>query len=307
MGTVPHHWPVGVTTQFACARDRVTGGSPPAEVVCTDTSAPHPQGCGVYFPRVRTGFLAAQPIASRSVYQPNSVGHSGVEHYLTVAQLYKDGLGVWSQTPVGYTPTLVVTYGGPSGEYYWYQHTDVYDQDRLLTFTPRALVDARSRRRTMIPEEEYFHVDVAKAAKALTDAGGRVQLGAHGQLQGLGAHWELWMFVQGGMTPMEALRAATLNGALYLGLDGDLGSLEAGKLADLLVLDANPLEDIRNSEKIRYTMVNGRLFDAATMDEVGNHAKARAPFYWEQDETSDAFIWSEGEGFTLPHCGAHIH
>ncbi len=235
-------------------------------------------------------------------------GHTGIEHNLPVAPLYKDVIGLWSQTPVGYTPTLVVTYGGPSGEYYWYQHTDVYDQHRLMTFTPRPVVDARARRRTMIPEEEYFHVDVAKAAKALTDAGGRVQLGAHGQLQGLGAHWELWMFAQGGMTPLEALRAATLNGAIYLGLDRDLGSLEAGKLADLVVLDANPLDDIRNSEKIRYTMVNGRLYDASTMDEVGNQARARAPFYWERGEASDAFIWhGEGIGFRGHTCGCGRH
>ena len=84
------------------------------------------------------------------------------------------------------------------------------------------------------------------------------------------------------MTPLEALRCATLNGAWYLGLDRDLGSLEAGKLADLVVLDRNPLEDIRNSEFVRFVMINGRLFDGETMNEIGNHPRPRGMFYWER-------------------------
>ena len=128
---------------------------------------------------------------------------------------------------------------------------------------------------------DWNHIENARSARAIVDAGGRVQLGAHGQLQGLGAHWELWSLVQGGMTPMQAIRCATLNGAWYLGLDSDLGSLETGKLADLVVLDRDPLADIRNSTAIRYVMANGRLFDAATMNEIGNSPRERRPFFWE--------------------------
>jgi adenine deaminase len=106
-------------------------------------------------------------------------------------------------------------------------------------------------------------------------------VGAHGQREGLGAHWEIWMFVQGGMTPHQALRSATIEGAQYLGFDREIGTLERGKLADLLVLDANPLENIRNSESIRYTVINGRLFDAMSMNELGNHARERKPFFFE--------------------------
>jgi imidazolonepropionase-like amidohydrolase len=117
--------------------------------------------------------------------------------------------------------------------------------------------------------------------KAIVDSGGRAQLGAHGQLQGLGAHWELWMLSQGGMTPLEALRCATLNGASYLGLEREIGSLEEGKLADLVVMEKNPLENIRNSDSIRLVMLNGRLYDAATMNQGGNHPVKRRAFYWE--------------------------
>jgi imidazolonepropionase-like amidohydrolase len=108
-----------------------------------------------------------------------------------------------------------------------------------------------------------------------------VLLGAHGQLQGLGAHWELWMLQQGGLTPMEALRAATSDGARYLGLDGELGSLEKGKLADLIVLDRNPLENIRHSESLNMVMLNGRLYDAKTLNEIGHTPKPRLPFWFE--------------------------
>ena len=134
----------------------------------------------------------------------------------------------------------------------------------------------------MAPEDDFNHVLISQGAKKILDAGGLVQLGAHGQLQGLGAHWELWMLEQGGMTELEALRSATLMGAEYIGLDGELGSIEEGKLADLVVLSKNPLENIRNSESVQMVMLNGRLYDAATMNEIGNHPKERKPFYWQR-------------------------
>jgi imidazolonepropionase-like amidohydrolase len=231
-------------------------------------------------------------------------GHTGIEHTIPVAPIYKDVTSVWGGSKTGSTPTLIVGYGGLWGEEYWYQKTNVWENARLLSFTPRAVIDERSRRRTMSPDDEINHVGLAENCKQLTDAGVSVQLGAHGQLQGLGAHWELWMFEQGGMTNMEALRAATLNGAWYIGMDHDLGSIETGKLADLIVLDANPLEDIRHSESIRYTMINGRLYDARTMDEIGNHPEKRLAFYWEKPGASEAFVWQgEATGYMPGGCG----
>ena len=218
-------------------------------------------------------------------------GHTGVEHNLPVAPLYDDVVRFWAQTRTHNTPTLIVNYGGLNGENYWYQHTNVWEKTRLLRFTPRAIIDSRSRHRTMAPEEEYRngHILTSQSCKKMQDAGVNINLGAHGQLQGLGAHWELWMLQQGGMTNLQALRSATLNGAAYLGMDKEIGSIEAGKLADLLVLDKNPLQDIRNSESIRYTMVNGRLYDAENMNEAGNYKRQRLPFFFEQEGSGNAW------------------
>ncbi|HEX2831362.1 MAG TPA: amidohydrolase family protein [Thermoanaerobaculia bacterium] len=208
-------------------------------------------------------------------------GHTGVEHSIPVGKIYSDVTQLWSKSKTGYTPTLVVGYGGNWGENYWYMKTNVWADDRLSKFVPRRLLDARSRRRVMVPEDEHNHFNNARVANELRNAGVSVQLGAHGQREGLAAHWEMWMFQQGGATPLQSLRSATLSGAQYLGMDKDIGSLEPGKLADLIVLDKNPLENIQNTHSVRYTVVNGRIFDSATLDELGNHPQKRKPFFFE--------------------------
>ncbi|HMP98656.1 MAG TPA: amidohydrolase family protein, partial [Cyclobacteriaceae bacterium] len=236
-------------------------------------------------------------------------GHTGVEHNIPVSPVYKDVITMWSNSKTGYTPTLIVNYGGLNGEYYYYQKSNVWENERLLTYTPRAIIDSRSRHRTMVPDAEYDngHILVSKDCKALTDAGVKINLGAHGQLQGLGAHWEMWMFAQGGMTNLEALRAATLNGAEYLGMQEQIGSLKVGKLADLVVLEKNPLENIENSNSVIFTMVNGRLYDAASMNETGNRERKRLPFFWEQNKYNAQFGWHEGSsGVHYVGCGCEV-
>jgi len=232
-------------------------------------------------------------------------GHTGVEHSLPVAPLYKDVVNLWKNTQVGYTPTLIVAYGGQWGENYWYDRTNVWENERLMAFTPRSIIDERARRRTTSEYGDYNHIDIAKATKQLADVGVKVNLGAHGQIQGLGAHWELWMFAQGGMSPLQAIRAATINGASYLGMEKEIGSLEVGKLADLVVMDANPLEDIRNSEKIKYVMINGRLYDSMTMNELISREKIRGKMWFEMGNGNSYSLptgSSETWTFTVPHC-----
>jgi imidazolonepropionase-like amidohydrolase/Tol biopolymer transport system component len=234
-------------------------------------------------------------------------GHTTVEHNMPVAPLFNDVVQLWKNAKTAYTPTLIVSYAAVSGEYYWYQHTNVWENERLLRFTPRSIIDTRSRHREMIPEEEYEngHILTSKSLKKLMDEGVRVNMGAHGQLQGMGVHWEIWMMQQGGMTNHQALQTATINSAFSLGFDKWIGSLEVGKLADLIVMDKNPLENIRNTESVRYTMVNGRLYDAEQMNEIGNYNKPRTKFYWELSKNIDSFPWHDDTTEETCTCGQH--
>ena len=225
-------------------------------------------------------------------------GHTGVEHAIPLARLYQDVVQLWSATEVGYTPTFNVAYGGIMGENYWYQESPVYANSRLRHFVPSRELDARARRPFTAPHGDWNHVNVARSARDLMRAGVRVNAGAHGQREGLGMHWEMWSMHQGGFTPYEALRAATLHGAHYLGLDRDLGRVAPGYLADLAIIKGDVLRDLRLSERVAWVIIGGQVYDAETMVGVAPRVTS-APYLFFKDQGVQPDVPTRAQG----ECG----
>jgi len=205
----------------------------------------------------------------------------GNEHTLPVVPLYKDVVELFAQTRTAYTPTLLVQYGGPGAKEFFFSRFEVHDDAKLNRFYPHNRLDEMTQRRGSWARDEEFSFDeAASEAAKIQRAGGLVGVGGHGELQGLGYHWEMWALGMGSMTPREVLQAATIDGAKIIGFDEDLGSIEVGKLADLVVLNANPLDDIRNTNTIRYVMKNGELYDGDTLDQVWPVERPLPRFWW---------------------------
>jgi len=209
-------------------------------------------------------------------------GFHGNEHTLPITPLYKDVIQLFAQSGIAETPTLIVNYGSPFGENYWYEYSEVHDNARLNRFTPHRILDGKTKRRPeWFRKDEYAFPKLAAQVAKISRAGGLVGVGSHGQLQGLGYHWEMWMLASGGMTPLEVIHAATINGAHIVGRPNEIGSIEAGKLADLNIFDKSPLDDIHNISALHWVMKNGELFEGETLDEVWPEQKKLAPlFFW---------------------------
>ncbi len=208
-------------------------------------------------------------------------GYSGQEHSFPIAPLYKDVTTFVARTKTFYTPTILVAYGAPWSENYWFENENPTKDPKLRKWIPWELLDNMIRRRAQwfLPEE-YGHALIAKGVADVVHAGGRAGLGSHGQMQGLGAHWETWNLASGGLTPHETLQVITMFSAEAIGLQQDIGSLEAGKLADILVLDRNPLDNIKNTNSIQYVVKNGEIYEGDTLNVIWPEQKALPKQFW---------------------------
>jgi hypothetical protein len=210
-------------------------------------------------------------------------GMHGNEHSLPDVPIFDDVVQLFAQTKTAYTPTLIVQYNTTSMTEYFFTREEIHDNPKLRHFYPSNRLDELTQRRPGWIRDNGFTIDKgAEAAAQIQRAGGLLGVGGHGELQGLGYHWEMWAYAMGGMSPIEILRAATIDGAHIIGAPDDLGSLEAGKLADLLILNENPLEDIRRTESIDKVIQNGKVFSADTLDEL-----------WPQSNAFDTGWWTE--------------
>ncbi|MEM7004032.1 MAG: amidohydrolase family protein, partial [Pseudomonadota bacterium] len=211
-------------------------------------------------------------------------GFSGLEHNFPLPHVYDDVVQLAARTRLAYTPTILVNFGGPRAEHVFYIEEDPYNDPKVQRFIPYENLAARSLRRRWFHPQEYVYEEIAASARRILEAGGQVGVGSHGQLQGLAFHWEMRALASGGMTPAQVLRSATLMGAEMLGIGQDVGSIETGKLADLLVLDKNPLDDLTHTEALHWVMRGGEIYAAASLDQVWPEQQALAPQWWQNRE-----------------------
>jgi imidazolonepropionase-like amidohydrolase/Tol biopolymer transport system component len=211
-------------------------------------------------------------------------GFGGNEHQFPIASLHSDVTDLVAQSGIYYTPTFIIGYyDGPGTEDEYFETTDVYNNPKLRHFIPLDVLDEKTSGLHWYRKDKYsFQTGAASAGKIQKD-GGKVCVGGHGELQGASFHWQLWSLQAGGMSPLEALRSATLNGAEAIGLAQDLGSIEPGKLADLVILSKDPLEDIHNTTSVKYVMKNGVLYEGDTLNEVWPARQTAGPFWWWSD------------------------
>ncbi len=210
-------------------------------------------------------------------------GQTAFEHPMSYGIIYKDASKFFGMAKMIYSPTYMVGGTGPWNEEYYYQREDIWKNEKMRRFLPWRQLIPHTRRRMLRPVSDYGFPLIAESLKDVIEAGGYGAIGSHGQIHGISSHWELWM-TAAGMSNLKAIRVATHHGAYFLGMQDDLGSLEVGKIADLLVLNSNPLQDIENTLDMMYVMKDGKLYEAATLNQLWPEQKEYGPYYWVDED-----------------------
>jgi len=210
-------------------------------------------------------------------------GFAGTEHALPAVPLGEDVVQLLARSGVSYTPTLLIANGGPGAQDFYVARTAPHDDAKLNRFTPHFAIDAKTLKRSWRDPREYLFPRLAADVAVVQRAGGLVAAGSHGEMPGLGLHWELQAYVSGGMRPIEALHAATFGSAAAIGREAQFGSLESGKYADLLILSRDPRTDITNTLSLTHVLKNGRLYAADTLDEEWPRKRALPDLWFWKD------------------------
>jgi Tol biopolymer transport system component len=210
-------------------------------------------------------------------------GQTGWEHAFSEVPMYSDGAKFFGKAGATYSPTLVVAGPGAWSIEYWFQQSDVWKDAKQRRWFPWRELVPQTRIRWLRPETDYSYPLIAQAMADIIAEGGWGAIGSHGEHHGLASHWEVWMGASA-LGNHGALEVASLHGARFLGVDKDLGSIEVGKLADLMVLNSNPLENIKSTLDMKYVMKGGKLYDAMSLDEVWPKAVPFGPYYWVNDD-----------------------
>jgi imidazolonepropionase-like amidohydrolase/Tol biopolymer transport system component len=209
-------------------------------------------------------------------------GQTANEHPVTQVPYYRDLIEFYRRSGTPFSPTLVTPGGGHMLLEYWMARSDLPSDPRELNFSHWRTA-FRQKSAVQLPISAYQASLVLSGIRAFHDQGVTIVLGGHGEVQGASSHFDLWLEAQA-VPPQDALRIGTIETARHLGLDRDVGSIQVGKLADLIVLNSNPLDDIRNTIDIAYVMKGGRLYESSTLDQVWPEKKPFGPRPWRDDE-----------------------
>jgi len=206
-------------------------------------------------------------------------GQTGWEHLLSYTPIYSDVARFIGAAHAFYSSTMVGAGPGIWSEEFFYQERDLWKDAKLRRWEPWQYLVPHTRRRTMRPVTDYNFPMVSQGVADIVAAGGYGPMGQHSRQNALSAHWEVRMLAEG-LGAHGALETASMHGAMFLGAQRDIGSLEVGKLADLIVTNSNPLVDIRNTADMRYVMKGGVLYDSDTLDELWPRQRKFGPVPW---------------------------
>jgi Tol biopolymer transport system component/imidazolonepropionase-like amidohydrolase len=195
-------------------------------------------------------------------------GQTGWEHFVPQVPLYQDATTFFGRAGMVHSPTVHIAGHLRGSVNYYRPRTNLLNDPKYRRFVPRSSIEFSTQGDSIVPDDQFSFPLVAEGLKDIIRAGGYGALGAHGEQVGVGTHWELWSYASA-LTPLEALTIATKHGAYFIGLDEYLGSLRAGKFADLVVLNSDPLTNIRNSIDIAYVMKAGILYDDEDLRPIG--------------------------------------